>query len=290
MPRFSVIQTRFYKAMKSQFRRWIGICLLGSVVLCGVLSVPPAMAQGTQSVKSHADIKKVVYKDIDESLFNSTEGKLPPKESLQNLGIGFPEGTSVTYNAKKKALILVNTKEAHKIMHEILSVYNSNKPKEHTMEFLDDCKAISGKLNKKAKLYVFIVIGQEDVAVAKKNGFKGLALSAEDKSLYKTNLKAIDNLQKIKEAQVVLLTEDGCDVKKVNKIAKAFKINAPLLVCDPSLASRNDIRFIMGGNIIIKERSGKTVELGNSDIGGLIGGSCEYYPGVVKKWLKENAK
>lgn len=267
----------------------MGICLLGSMVLCGVLSVPPLEAQGTPSAATPADMKKKVYKDVAEGLFNSGDGPLPPEEALKRVGISFPAGASATYNAKKKTLTMVNTAEAHTGVEQALAQFNGNKPKERTINFIDACKVVSGKPDKKAKLYVFFCVGQEDVSTLESENcaFDGTALYGGDKKYYKGNVKEIAGLQKMKEVEVLLLMESGCEVKKVKKLAKLLKLKAPIL----EQSQAGGLVFIGKGDcgkVSVLDRSGK--EIDTSDISvywGVRGSNCL---DVIADWLKENAR
>ncbi len=239
---------------------------------------------------------KKIYKDVEEGFFYNSEGKFSPKESLQRMGVPFNEGASVTYNDKKKNLTVVNTVEAHEAINEAVELFNKNKAKERaigkecTIDFIDACKLISGKPDKKATLYVFIAISEKDVSFAEELDFNGLSLFNGDKKAYKAYVKAIAELQKVKGVEVVLLTEEGCDVKKMKKMAKMFKLKAPLLACDSSLASQNDIDFIPGGTVVIKERSGNVVKVNDSLSREFIASSssCEDCLDAIRNWMKEN--
>lgn len=267
----------------------MGICLVGSMVLCGVLSVPLAEAQETPSATPPADMKKVVYKDVAENLFNSENGLLPPKEALKNCGISFPAGASATYNAKKKTLTLVNTEEAHNGMEQVISRYNATKPKERTIEFIDACKVVSGKPDKNAKLYVFFCVSKYDLSTLESEtcAYDGTALYGGDKKYYKGNVKEIAGLQKKKEVEVLLLMEPGCEVKKVKKLAKLLKLKAPILE-QSQAGGVVHIGNGESGKVSVVDRLGK--ELDANGIGvywGLKGSDCLE---VITDWLKENAQ
>ncbi len=265
------------------------ICLVGSIVLCGVLCVPPVVAQGTPSSVTPAAMKKVVYKGVDESIFNSSEGKRPPEKALKRLGMGFRQGATVSYDAKKKILTLVNTEEEHRIMEEILAQCNKNKPKERTIEFIDACKVVSGKPDKNAKLYVFFCVSKFDLSTLESENcaYDGTALYEGDKKYYKGNVKEIAGLQKKKEVEVLLLMESGCDVKKVKKLAKLLKLKAPILE-QSQAGGVVHIGNADCGKVSVVNRFGK--ELVVNEMGvfwGLKGSDCLE---VITDWLKENAQ
>lgn len=275
--------------MKHHLRSWMGICLMGSMVFSGVLSVPPAVAQGTPSATIPSDMKKVVYKGIEKDLFNSEDGELPPDEALKRMGLSFPQGASASYNAKKKTLTMVNTAKEHTGMEKILALFDSNKPKERTIEFIESCKVVSGKPDKKAKLFVFFCVGLDDLSMLESEtcAYDGAAVYGGDKKYYKDNVKEIAGLQKKKAVEVLLLMESGCDVKKVKKMAKMLKLKAPIL----EQSQAEGVVYISkgdSGKVTVLDRFGKEIETDDVAVyWGLEGSNCLE---VITDWLKENAQ
>jgi hypothetical protein len=270
--------------------------LMSGVLLCSMLCVPQVAAEGAKeegevvpvvSGKPLLRMKKVVYSDVDSRwVMDKHTNRVDVYEALLDMGLRMPEGANAQYSMKKKTLTMVNTEEEHQHLKEALEKFKTENPPEaeKAIEFIDSCKTLAGKPNKKAKVYVFFVVSPDDVEIAEEVGFDGPSLY-DSKEQYKKWIKAVSKLQKKREVEVIMLLLEDMELKSVKKLAKALKVKAPILKHNASLIrNKFDIEFLFGCTTIL-ERSGEQIEFDSSSWW-TEGGNCLE---VVEACLQGNA-
>ena len=244
--------------------------LMRGVVLCSMLCVPQVAAEDTNegevvpvvSGKPQLRMKKVVYSDVDSRwIIDKHTNRVDVYEALLDMGLRMPEGANAQYSMNKKTLTMVNTDEEHQRLKQALAKLKTENPPEpeKAVEFIESCKVLAGKPNKKAKVYVFFVVSSDDVEIADEVGYDGPSLY-DSKEQYKKWTKAVSALAKKKGVEVLMLILDDLELKSVKKLAKALKVKAPILKNKASTISRKfDIDFTEGCTIIV-ERSGEQID------------------------------
>ncbi len=251
--------------------------ILMMCLVCGVV----VAAMPRAAANEDTEMVKKVYKDVPESLFVCDGVTEPPKEALRDMGCSFREGASATYNAKKKTLTVVNTRKEHGYVEEILKKYQETATPA-LVSFLEKCKRVSGKWNKKAKVFVVLCVSKTDV-VSFKDANENLAELIGDKTEYKKNVAIIGKLCKRKEVQVMMMADEDCDLKAVKKIAKGLKLRAPILTASVNDASKHEILLDTPSVAIVLDAYGN----GGDSVGYLMS-SCDELSEKVDSMLNEN--
>lgn len=208
--------------------KWLSILFI--FVVCGgtLFLSPTAEAQAKEAASAvSSDMKKKKYTDIPASCFDGPEGTMAAEDALKALGVDFPDGASATYHKKKKTLVVINTETNLEAVTEAVRIYKETSIPCMVKVIDTGCKVHYGKINKKAKVFVFICISEKDIENYNKSRHN-VEEAIDGRETYKDIVRNIGRAKKKKGAEIIVLANEGSDMATVNKIAKAWRIKAPV--------------------------------------------------------------
>ncbi len=240
--------------MRKVFKKRKMSSMIQGVISCCMIVAPIVMAQDEDSIVEVIPrivrndevvlLHEVVYNDVPHSFFADVTGELRgAAEVLEEYGIKFEKGASVQYIFTTKKLTMANTKEQHELLAKVLADYKKknrlSKTPTHSADVLyGNGKLISGKINKKAKIYVNFMVSEQDLENADAAQYNPHLFYNGDKEAYETWLDVMKTLSKSKRVQVVLIIQKGCDHDRVKKFTKMLKLNSPVLEYSPKNIQR----------------------------------------------------
>lgn len=268
---------------KSLFR-----CLMGAL-LCSALPMMMSYTYAEEEAAEHAATQmmiKKVYKGINYDFFHREIVVDSQHEALMDMGVSFPEGASVKYSPSSRKLIMVNYPDEHKILKELVDEYKKSGAETYkTLQLIRQCKVVTGAPDMKAFLYAFICMDENALDQAEQSGYNLAKLGDYSSKEVKELRKLMNQLQKMKGLEVLLLLDEGCNLSKAKKVAKVLRLNGPVLVLDREKISEDLAAMFPGGdNMVVYDRKGEQKYRNSMFAFELSIGGCA---SIYKDWVEE---
>lgn len=252
--------------MKNRITKWMVRGLVGAALVCAAPYVMPvSLAEDKQTESGQEQMIEREYEDIGRDFFSENSKKESVQAALVDMGIAFPEGASVKYTASSKKLVMVNYKEDHEMLQELINEYLGDNPgKEKVIAFIEQCERVSGRVDEKALVYIVITFNETIVETAKDTGYNLGKLWDCTAAESKKKLKLLQKLQKIKGTETLIFLVDKKLASGGKKLAKALKTKAPMLALDNKVEWGDLALELPGGEAIgIYDRKGNEVYEGS---------------------------
>lgn len=250
--------------MKNRITKWMARGLVGAVLtFAAPYTMPEAMAEDSQTESGQEQMIEREYEDIGRDFFSGNSKKESVQAALVDMGIAFPEGASVKYTATSKKLVMVNYREDHEMLQELIKAYKGD-TQERAIAFIEQCNIVSGKVDKKAQVYIIITFDESIVDTAKDAGYNLAEIWACPVAEGKKQLKLLQKLQKIRGTETLIYLEDKKLAEGGKKLAKVLKIRGPILVLDDKAERSDSALPLPGGESIgIYDRRGNEIYEGS---------------------------